>query len=94
MTLQQPAQPHRRPVEVAVLSDLHLGMRGCRATEVLAYLRSIDPEVLVLNGDIIDIWQFKKKYFPPAHSQVIEVAYSDESTEVLEHALVLLAQGT
>ncbi|MGB0511000.1 MAG: UDP-2,3-diacylglucosamine diphosphatase [Flavobacteriales bacterium] len=71
MTLQQPAQPHRRPVEVAVLSDLHLGMRGCRATEVLAYLRSIDPEILVLNGDIIDIWQFKKKYFPPAHMQVV-----------------------
>jgi len=61
MTLQQPQQKQRRPVDVVVLSDLHLGMRGCRATEVLEYLRSIDPEVLILNGDIIDIWQFKKK---------------------------------
>lgn len=70
MTLQE--QPLlKRPVEVAVISDLHLGMRGCRAAEVLRYLKSIDPEILVLNGDIIDVWQFKKKYFPAAHMQVV-----------------------
>lgn len=56
---------------MAVISDLHLGMRGCRAAEVLAYLRSIDPEILVLNGDIVDVWQFKKKYFPPEHMLVV-----------------------
>jgi len=61
----------RRKVQVAVVSDLHLGMRGCHAETILAYLKSIDPEVLILNGDIIDIWQFKKKYFPPAHMQVV-----------------------
>ena len=70
MTLT-PSTHSRRPVEVAVLSDLHLGMRGCRPLEILQYLRSIDPEVLILNGDIIDVWQFKKKYFPPAHMQVL-----------------------
>lgn len=70
MTLQEP--PYlKRPVELAVISDLHLGMRGCRAAEVLRYLKSIDPEILVLNGDIIDVWQFKKKYFPAAHMQVV-----------------------
>ena len=70
MTLQE--QPLlKRPVEVAVISDLHLGMRGCRAAEVLRYLKSIDPEILVLNGDIIDVWQFKKKYFPAVHMQVV-----------------------
>lgn len=60
-----------RPVEVAVISDLHLGMRGCRAAEILSYLRSIDPEILVLNGDIVDIWQFRKSYFPASHMQVV-----------------------
>ena len=54
-----------------MVSDLHLGMRGCHAQTILAYLKSIEPEVLILNGDIIDIWQFKKKYFPPAHMQVV-----------------------
>jgi UDP-2,3-diacylglucosamine pyrophosphatase LpxH len=70
MTLQEPPYLKRR-VELAVISDLHLGMRGCRAAEVLRYLKSIDPEILVLNGDIIDVWQFKKKYFPAAHMQVV-----------------------
>ena len=54
-----------------MVSDLHLGMRGCHADTILAYLKSIEPEVLILNGDIIDIWQFKKKYFPPSHMQVV-----------------------
>lgn len=58
-------------MQVCVLSDLHLGTFGCRAEEISDYLRSINPEILVLNGDIIDIWQFKKSYFPPQHMQVI-----------------------
>ena len=70
MTLTPSTNP-KRPVEVAVISDLHLGMRGCRPLEILHYLRSIDPEVLILNGDIIDVWQFKKKYFPAEHMQVL-----------------------
>lgn len=53
------------------MSDLHLGTFGCHATEVVQYLKSITPKILVLNGDIIDIWQFRKKYFPAAHMQVI-----------------------
>ncbi|MCE2847821.1 MAG: UDP-2,3-diacylglucosamine diphosphatase [Chitinophagaceae bacterium] len=27
---------------------------------------------MVLNGDIVDIWQFKKRYFPASHMQVIK----------------------
>ena len=52
-----------RKVEIAVISDIHLGTYGCHAKEVLAYLESIEPEILILNGDIIDIWQFSKKYW-------------------------------
>jgi len=58
-------------MQVCILSDLHLGTFGCHAEEISDYLRSINPEILVLNGDIIDIWQFKKSYFPPQHMQVI-----------------------
>lgn len=60
-----------RKIELAVLSDVHLGTYGCRAKELLVYLKSIDPETLILNGDIIDIWQFSKKYFPKSHMKVI-----------------------
>jgi UDP-2,3-diacylglucosamine pyrophosphatase LpxH len=61
----------RRGVDVVVLSDVHLGTYGCKAKELLNYLRSIQPGMLILNGDIIDGWQFSKSYFPSFHMQVV-----------------------
>jgi UDP-2,3-diacylglucosamine pyrophosphatase LpxH len=61
----------RRSLDVVVLSDVHLGTYGCRAKELLNYLRSIQPGMLILNGDIIDGWQFSKSYFPSYHMQVV-----------------------
>ena len=62
----------RRAISVAVISDVHLGTYGCHATELLTYLQSIAPQILILNGDIIDGWQFSKRYFPAAHMAVIK----------------------
>lgn len=62
----------RRSVEVVVISDVHLGTYGCHAEELLRYLKSINPKQLVLNGDIIDIWQFSKRYWPTSHMQIIK----------------------
>ena len=62
--------PHRKP-DVVIISDTHLGTYGCRAKELLMYLKSVEPKILILNGDIIDIWQFRKHYFPKSHLQVI-----------------------
>ncbi|MEL6671532.1 MAG: UDP-2,3-diacylglucosamine diphosphatase [Bacteroidota bacterium] len=62
----------RRKVDVVIISDVHLGTYGCRAQELVVYLKSIQPGVLILNGDIIDIWQFSKRYWPKAHMQVIK----------------------
>lgn len=62
----------KRKVELVVLSDVHLGTYGCRAKELVRYLKSIDPDKLVLNGDIIDIWQFRKSYFPKSHLKVLK----------------------
>ena len=67
----QPKARRKRRVQVAVVSDVHLGTYGCHATELLRYLKSIRPQVLVLNGDIVDIWQFSKNYWPPAHMRVV-----------------------
>ncbi|MBK8886837.1 MAG: UDP-2,3-diacylglucosamine diphosphatase [Saprospiraceae bacterium] len=61
----------KRHVELVVLSDLHLGTYGCQAKQLQNYLKTIDPEMLVLNGDIIDIWNFSKSYFPKNHIQVL-----------------------
>lgn len=72
----------KRQVEVAVISDIHLGTYGCQAKEVVSYLKSIQTDILVLNGDIIDIWQFSKRYFPTSHMQVLK--------EIMKH----IARGT
>lgn len=61
----------KRPVEIVVLSDIHLGTYGCHSKELLRYLKSIDPKMIILNGDIIDIWQFNKSYFPESHTKVL-----------------------
>lgn len=62
----------KRKVELVILSDVHLGTFGSHAKELLNYLSSIKPKILVLNGDIIDIWQFRKSYFPKSHLKVIK----------------------
>ncbi|HZV71693.1 MAG TPA: UDP-2,3-diacylglucosamine diphosphatase [Saprospiraceae bacterium] len=62
----------KRNLDICVLSDFHLGTYGCRSEELLQYLHSIEPARLILNGDIFDAWQFKKKYFPPTHWEIIE----------------------
>lgn len=72
----------RRKVELVIISDVHLGTYGCHAEELLKYLKSIKPKRLILNGDIIDIWQFSKRYWPKPHMQVVK------------HITSLLAKGT
>lgn len=61
----------KRELDIVVLSDVHLGTYGCHARELLQYLKSIKVGSLILNGDFIDIWQFRKRYFPKEHLQVI-----------------------
>lgn len=74
----------KRKLDVLVLSDIHLGTYGCHAVELLRYLKSVKPKILVLNGDIIDIWQFKKNYFPKPHLAVISriVKMASKGTKV------------
>ncbi|MEO0775667.1 MAG: UDP-2,3-diacylglucosamine diphosphatase [Bacteroidota bacterium] len=62
----------KRKIELLVLSDIHLGTYGCRAKELVQYLKSVKPSMLILNGDIIDIWQFSKNYFPKSHIEVLK----------------------
>ena len=65
----------RRHVDVVVISDLHLGTFGCHAKEIVNYLNSISPNLLILNGDIVDGWQFSKRYFPASHLEVINAIF-------------------
>ncbi|WP_452597700.1 UDP-2,3-diacylglucosamine diphosphatase [Pontimicrobium sp. MEBiC01747] len=75
----------KRKIEVVVISDVHLGTFGCHAKELLTYLNSIDPKKIILNGDIIDIWQFKKRYFPKSHLRIIKkiMDFAADGVEVI-----------
>lgn len=54
------------------ISDVHLGFSGCSAAFLLDFLRSTTCENLFLVGDIIDIWQMRKRpYWPQLHNDVI-----------------------
>ena len=73
-----------RNPEIVVISDIHLGTYGCKAKELHAYLQSIKPKILILNGDIIDVWQFKKSYFPKSHLKVVKklINFATKGTKV------------
>ncbi len=62
----------KRKIDILVLSDIHLGTFGCHAKELLHYLKTIKPKTVILNGDIIDIWQFNKRYWPKSHMKVVK----------------------
>jgi UDP-2,3-diacylglucosamine pyrophosphatase LpxH len=66
------AESKKRKLDILVLSDIHLGTYGCHAKELLHYLKSIKPKIVILNGDIIDIWQFSKRYWPKSHMKIIK----------------------
>ena len=61
----------KRELQLLVISDVHLGTYGCHAKELLHYLKTVNPKTLILNGDIIDMWNFSKNYFPSAHMDVL-----------------------
>lgn len=78
-------QTNQREIEVVVISDVHLGTYGSQAAALENYLKSIKPKILVLNGDIIDIWQFSKKYWPSSHMKIVKRIFSflsKKSTQV------------
>ena len=64
----------RRPAHYRAIfiSDVHLGFRGCSADYLLDFLRSSTCERLYLVGDIVDMWQMKRRlYWPQAHNDVV-----------------------
>ena len=75
------SQSTKRNIDIVVISDIHLGTYGCHAKELLSYLKSINPQTLILNGDIIDIWQFSKRYWPKSHMKVIKYIFKLISEE-------------
>jgi UDP-2,3-diacylglucosamine pyrophosphatase LpxH len=78
-------QDERRKLDIVVISDVHLATLASKAKTLLDYLKSIQPRMLVLNGDIIDSWRFSRNYFPKSHLKIIRqiVKMIEKGTEVV-----------
>lgn len=70
--MSKPAASRPLSYRTVWISDVHLGFRGCSADHLLSFLRSVDCEYLYLVGDIIDMWEMKKRMFwPQSHNNVV-----------------------
>jgi UDP-2,3-diacylglucosamine pyrophosphatase LpxH len=75
----------KRHPDAVVISDTHLATLGCKADQLHAYLKSIRPGILILNGDIIDAWRFSRNYFPASHMKVARqvIKMMESGTQVI-----------
>lgn len=80
-------KPLKRKVDLVIISDVHLGLFGAKATELLHYLKSIEPGRLIINGDLLDMWQFNKHLWPQSHTKVIKYLVSMVERGVRVHFL-------
>lgn len=59
-------------MKTLIISDLHIGSKGCKTEEILELLKDESYDRYILVGDIIDGWLFKKyKKFSYQHTRVI-----------------------
>jgi UDP-2,3-diacylglucosamine pyrophosphatase LpxH len=59
-------------VRSVFISDIHLGTRGCNATALLDFLRSVQCDTIYLVGDIVDFWALRRTfYWPQEHNNVL-----------------------
>ena len=66
----------RKHYRTVVLSDIHLGTTHSKVEEVSRFLRCINCDRLILNGDIIDGWHIRKngtRRWQPAHTQFFKI---------------------
>ncbi|MCL7744638.1 UDP-2,3-diacylglucosamine diphosphatase [Guyparkeria hydrothermalis] len=63
-----------RHYRTVIVSDVHLGTPDARPERLLSFLDSIRCETLILNGDLLDVWQMQRRrwFWSPAKSQLFQ----------------------
>lgn len=51
----------RKHYRTVIISDIHIGSSHSKVKEVSDFLSSVDCDLLIMNGDIIDGWKFQQK---------------------------------
>lgn len=68
------------------ISDVHLGIKSCRAEFLLGFLGSCECDRLYLVGDVVDFEKLpRSRHWPESHRRVLEtiLAKSMQGTEVI-----------
>lgn len=74
--------PHRQRTQykAVFISDLHLGFRGAKPQNLLAFLKSIECEILFIVGDGFDLWAMN--------------GWNQDCTAVIRRILKMMKHGT
>ncbi|GGA47426.1 UDP-2,3-diacylglucosamine diphosphatase [Pelagibacterium lentulum] len=60
-------------VRALFISDVHLGMRAIRVTELIQFLERYEADTIYVVGDLIDGWRLQKEwYWPPEYDQLAQ----------------------
>ena len=51
-----------KKVDALLISDIHLGSKGCNAEKLLDVLKEYEPKELIIVGDFIDGWILSRKF--------------------------------
>jgi UDP-2,3-diacylglucosamine pyrophosphatase LpxH len=63
-----------RRVRALFISDVHLGMRPTRITQLIDFLRWHEAETIYLVGDIVDGWQLRRSwYWDDDHDEAVRL---------------------
>jgi UDP-2,3-diacylglucosamine pyrophosphatase LpxH len=63
------------------ISDVHLGIRACKAEFLLDFLKQTESKYLYLVGDMIDFWSMRTLwYWPQLHNNVIQAILAKAAT--------------
>ena len=87
ISMHDPDLPPEIRLRSVFVSDVHLGSRGCRARELLEFLKSVEADYLFLVGDIVDLWSLAqdRSTGPQEHNKVLRavLAKAKDGTRVI-----------
>lgn len=63
--------PDGQAYRALFISDLHLGARGSRASDILEFLSQTHAQTIYLVGDIFDLWHGATIYWDDRHDAII-----------------------
>ncbi|MCL7750833.1 UDP-2,3-diacylglucosamine diphosphatase [Guyparkeria hydrothermalis] len=79
-----PSRPTLHHYRTVIVSDVHLGTPDARPDRLLEFLGTVHCDTLILNGDLLDVWQMQRRRWQ----------WSAEKSELFRRLQALVEAGT